>query len=534
MGLVHSTPDEDDDESSSDMDLDSISRLESESRHPTSSLVDEDPQPIPNITRPFTGAFAVLSEELCLMHHESFERNWKQLYIRLDSGITGWKGYALDRATNGFKPYPMEVLITESGQSSVNGIMKRDSFSGVCRWSTLRDSLTRLEGCIDSSGSASHRFKTDVWLGTSIPQLVTFSETEIIRGSEIAVPNKYEGIWCGPCIVGIYDPGIPQFLGAFAVVAEEALPISPTQSTPLRTGQLMRGLCSNTRFKGYQCELCIVSQTTHDTSSSIQISPIYSTTFYGTFRLNPIHCKTLSENVSSGLGCSVQIDLPICITSNDGGITFTSARLSKPARVPGEHKDDAERKERWCLENMPFSSIDFPILRQGNALIGFFRQPRVAVSKELQMPVIVTEQNPQGLGKTVSEIDVSFAKLNKPKSKFSMCIPEVMTYLAEYGIETVIISGLETHVCVYQTSLDLLNEGIKVVILADGVSSINKGEIPIAIEALRSMGCTVASSESIMFQLLGDASHEKFKAIQGIVKDYKDKTKLAIDSFARI
>ena len=155
------------------------------------------------------------------MYHESEERLWKDLYMRLDSGQTGWRGFALDRATNGFRPYPMELVITATSSASTDfkygsysGVgnitrmsLRRDSFSGVCRWSSLRDSLTRLEGFVDDSWNAPYRFKVDPFLGTTLPRMVTFQETEILRGSEIAIPNKYYVVWVGPVLVGHYDPG---------------------------------------------------------------------------------------------------------------------------------------------------------------------------------------------------------------------------------------------------------------------------------------------------------------------------------------
>ncbi|KAI9336195.1 Isochorismatase-like protein, partial [Zopfochytrium polystomum] len=139
----------------------------------------------------------------------------------------------------------------------------------------------------------------------------------------------------------------------------------------------------------------------------------------------------------------------------------------------------------------------------------------------LNVPVVATEQHPKGLGPTVPELNVSkFAKLVAPKTKFSMWIPEVENFVktSPTSIENVVLFGIESHVCVMQTALDLIQNDLHVIVLADGVSSINKGEIPIAIERMRDAGASISSSESVLFQLMGDANHEKFKEVQNLVK----------------
>ena len=81
------------------------------------------------------------------------------------------------------------------------------------------------------------------------------------------------------------------------------------------------------------------------------------------------------------------------------------------------------------------------------------------MAKELDIEVIVTEQNPEGLGKTVSEIDISNAKLVVPKSKFSMCVNEVYRYLMASKIDTVVLFGLEVSYdaayCVFNVRLNV-------------------------------------------------------------------------------
>eukprot|EP00741_Cyanophora_paradoxa_P016612 tig00020930_g16042.t1 len=143
----------------------------------------------------------------------------------------------------------------------------------------------------------------------------------------------------------------------------------------------------------------------------------------------------------------------------------------------------------------------------------------VAAAKLLDMPVIVTEQYPEKLGKTVSEIDLAPDTPVFGKKKFSMIIPEVEAKLREKNVKSALICGLETHVCVLQTFLDLSERGIEVHLLMDGVSSSRPLERYIAMERMRTAGATLTTSESALFQLIGSADHPKFREISALVKE---------------
>ncbi|CAG8680364.1 8363_t:CDS:2, partial [Gigaspora rosea] len=135
------------------------------------------------------------------------------------------------------------------------------------------------------------------------------------------------------------------------------------------------------------------------------------------------------------------------------------------------------------------------------------------------LSVVSTAQkmNPGALGHTVQELDVSTAEVIT-KTKFSMYEEKTKNILKERSIKSV------AHVCVLQTTLDLLEDNYDVHVLADGVSSINYPEIDIALQRLRQAGASVTTSESILFQLLGDATHSKFKQISNLIKEYKEAT----------
>ena len=88
---------------------------------------------------------------------------------------------------------------------------------------------------------------------------------------------------------------------------------------------------------------------------------------------------------------------------------------------------------------------------------------------------------------------------------------------------------LQSHVCVMQSALEALHlSTFPPIVIADGVSSCNAQEVPIALDRLRARGVDVASAESVLFQLLGDAGHPKFKQFQGLIKDNLEATKNAL------
>ena len=163
-------------------------------------------------------------------------------------------------------------------------------------------------------------------------------------------------------------------------------------------------------------------------------------------------------------------------------------------------------------------------------------------AKHLNVPIYLTTQNAARLGTTVSEItsalpspdsiptdpqkihDTNPATFLHDKTLFSMLTPELISALPPAS--TIIIVGIETHICVTQTTLDALSLGHKVMVLADGVSSCNKEERGIALDRLRGEGATVTSSEGVIFELLRDAKRGEFRGVsKEVVGAWKEKTK---------
>lgn len=154
----------------------------------------------------------------------------------------------------------------------------------------------------------------------------------------------------------------------------------------------------------------------------------------------------------------------------------------------------------------------------------------------------MTTQNRSKLGDTVSELQPHLSspnvKANVDKTLFSMITPEIeaklpKTTAGETPLDAIIV-GIETHICVTQTTLDMLERGHRVYVIVDGVSSVNSEERGIALARLRDAGAVVTSSESILFEILGDAGHGGFRTVSGLVKEMKEETKGALEVFSKI
>jgi isochorismate hydrolase len=148
----------------------------------------------------------------------------------------------------------------------------------------------------------------------------------------------------------------------------------------------------------------------------------------------------------------------------------------------------------------------------------------------LSIPVYVTTQNRARLGNSCSELALDSAVEDADKTKFSMWVPSIARHFSSSEPSEIVIVGIESHICVTQTTLDALAHGQKVYVLADGVSSCNPEEVPIALARLRAAGAIVTTSESFMYELMGDASIPEFKAIAGLVKESSKDTKDAMST----
>lgn len=135
---------------------------------------------------------------------------------------------------------------------------------------------------------------------------------------------------------------------------------------------------------------------------------------------------------------------------------------------------------------------------------------------------IATEQYPKGLGQSVSEIKENLDdECIFSKTSFDAITGEVFSFLKENKITNVVITGAETHICVYQTVRRLLFEGYKVFVVEDAVSSFNEEQKKLGLKAISDMGASLVNTEMIMFDLASNAKDKNFKEISKMVKNLR-------------
>ncbi|NUN97068.1 MAG: hydrolase [Candidatus Omnitrophica bacterium] len=154
----------------------------------------------------------------------------------------------------------------------------------------------------------------------------------------------------------------------------------------------------------------------------------------------------------------------------------------------------------------------------GEILENLIRIARAA--QVLRAPLIVTEQYPQGLGRTVPELEEHLEGAVRLEKVAFGCFrePKFVGKLKGLGVETLLITGIEAHVCVAQTALQALDEGYRTHLLADAVGSRNGEHVKIAMDRLRGAGAVISCTEMALFELLERAGTPEFKAIQRLVK----------------
>jgi len=149
---------------------------------------------------------------------------------------------------------------------------------------------------------------------------------------------------------------------------------------------------------------------------------------------------------------------------------------------------------------------------------------RIAVAARgcrlLGVPIFLTEQYPKGLGPTITPVKDSLGEVEPlVKMTFSCCgLTDLPRSMKEKGIGQVILAGIETHVCVLQTALDLTDEGFQVHLLTDAVSSRHPIDEETALRRMLHQGVVLSTVETALFELLTTAEAPEFKEISRLSK----------------
>jgi nicotinamidase-related amidase len=144
----------------------------------------------------------------------------------------------------------------------------------------------------------------------------------------------------------------------------------------------------------------------------------------------------------------------------------------------------------------------------------------IIAAKTLSIPIVVTEQYPKGLGSTEAVLqdylppDATIIE----KTSFS-CVktPAFFSTIEKSGRKKILLTGMETHICVLQTALDFQQHGYQVFVVEDAVSSRSKANQYNALQRLRNAGIIVTTVESVVFEWLADAKHPQFKTLAQLI-----------------
>ncbi|MHB1000547.1 MAG: hydrolase [Armatimonadota bacterium] len=144
----------------------------------------------------------------------------------------------------------------------------------------------------------------------------------------------------------------------------------------------------------------------------------------------------------------------------------------------------------------------------------------ISIAKIFDLPVLVTVQNPERMGDTVPEIQELLPPVQPiSKMSFSCCGDQkFVDQLAAFGKKTVIVCGIETHICVNQTVHDLLADGYTVHVPEDAVCSRSQANWRAGLEKMRQSGAVITCTEAVMYELLGCAGTEEFRQVLKLVK----------------
>ncbi|MGH2924296.1 MAG: isochorismatase family protein [Solirubrobacterales bacterium] len=137
-------------------------------------------------------------------------------------------------------------------------------------------------------------------------------------------------------------------------------------------------------------------------------------------------------------------------------------------------------------------------------------------AEELELPIVVTEQYPQGLGDTVPEVREILPEDLEPLEKVVFSAAEADGFDLG-GREQALVCGIETHVCVNQTVLDLLDRGVEVHVAENAVGSRFDSDKRVGLEKMERAGAVLTSVETALFELVGRAGTDEFKAVQKLI-----------------
>ncbi len=144
----------------------------------------------------------------------------------------------------------------------------------------------------------------------------------------------------------------------------------------------------------------------------------------------------------------------------------------------------------------------------------------LGAAKALALPLLVTEQYPKGLGGTVAGLAgyLGGAVCRQEKVKFSACVEPVRDALVRHGVRCVVVCGIEAHVCILQTCLDLADSGFLVGVAVDAIGSRKRVDQDAAVLRMTQSGVVATTVESAILEIVHEAGGSRFKAVLPLIK----------------
>lgn len=175
--------------------------------------------------------------------------------------------------------------------------------------------------------------------------------------------------------------------------------------------------------------------------------------------------------------------------------------------------------ERTALLVIDLQERLLPVIKSGEELV---RRAGRAMDgfNVLELPIIVTEQYRKGLGETHPRLlrRVPESGTVVEKLKFSACIAPVRRRLSDLGIRSVVLLGIEAHVCVLQTALDLLDAGYVTAVALDGIGSRRTTDHQTSVQRMVQAGVVPTTVESVLFELVQEAGTDRFARVRKLIK----------------
>ena len=158
-----------------------------------------------------------------------------------------------------------------------------------------------------------------------------------------------------------------------------------------------------------------------------------------------------------------------------------------------------------------------PLISTAELVIGQINR-LVEVGRLLSIPMAATVQYPRGLGPLVPSLAEAFPAAEEKVAFSAAVCRQALDQWTSQGRDQIVIVGIETHVCVQQTVLDLIAEGLRPFVVADAVAARAVFDHKVALSRMRDHGATIITVESVMFEWLGTADRPEFKAVSKIIK----------------